>query len=96
MRIEPFLQVIDELDDKYVTEAIRYRKKSRTKLMKWLTIAACVCLFLGVGIDTLQRYEFFLASCGANIVEEKPTPIDDDDDDDEDDFGYGEDYENSF
>ena len=32
----------------------------------------------------------------ANIVEEKPTPIDDDDDDDEDDFGYGEDYENSF
>ena len=32
----------------------------------------------------------------ANIVEEKPTPIDDEDDDDEDDFGYGEDYENSF
>ena len=33
----------------------------------------------------------------ANVVEEKPTPIeDDDDDDDEDDFGYGEEYENSF
>ncbi len=67
MRIEPFLQVIDELDDKYVTEAIRYKKRNRTKITKWLTIAACICLFLGVGIDTLQRYEFFLASCGANI-----------------------------
>ena len=67
MRIEPFLQVIDELDDKYVTEAIRYQKKNRTKITKWLTIAACVCLLLGVGIDTIQRYEFFLASCGANI-----------------------------
>lgn len=31
----------------------------------------------------------------ANIVEEKPTPIEEDEDD-EDDFGYGEEYENSF
>ncbi len=32
----------------------------------------------------------------ANVVEQKPTPIEDDDDEDEDDFGYGEGYENSF
>ena len=32
----------------------------------------------------------------ANIVEQKPTPIEDDDEEDEDDFGYGEEYENSF
>lgn len=31
----------------------------------------------------------------ANVVEEKPTPIEEDEDD-EDDFGYGEEYENSF
>ena len=31
----------------------------------------------------------------ANVVEEKPTPIEEDEDD-EDDFAYGEEYENSF
>ncbi|MBQ8232398.1 MAG: hypothetical protein IJZ34_10800 [Lachnospiraceae bacterium] len=67
MRIEQFLQVVDELDDKYITEAIQYRKRIRSRIRKWLTIAACICLLVGVGIDTIQRYEFFMAGCGANI-----------------------------
>ena len=56
MRIEPFLQVIDELDDKYVVEAVRYKRNRKAKVTKWLTIAACICLFLGVGIDTYGIY----------------------------------------
>ena len=44
---------------------------------------------------TVQQEINVPAPIEANVVEEKPTPIEEDEDD-EDDFAYGEEYENSF
>ena len=67
MKIDRFLQVMDELDDRYITESIQYKKRVRRKIMRWLTAAACIGILLAVGLDTSLRYEFFMAGCGANI-----------------------------
>lgn len=67
MKIEQFLYIVDELDDKYITEAIQYKKRIRTGITRWLTLAACIFLLFGFGMDIIQRYEFFMAGCGASI-----------------------------
>ena len=69
MKMDQFLQVVDELDDKYITEAIQYKRSRGRRLRKWLTAAACIGILFCVGLDTIQRYEFFMAACGANIGE---------------------------
>lgn len=67
MKIEIFSKALDEIGDKYITEAVSYKKAKKHKAIKWLAIAAGMCLMIGVGIDTINRYEFFYAGCGANI-----------------------------
>ena len=42
-----FSDAMSKLDDRYIAEAIRYKKKSgKRRLVKWSALAACLCLLL--------------------------------------------------
>lgn len=53
MNTKNFSDGMNELDDKYVDEAVNYKKKAKQPIwMKWGTLAACfaVVAFIGVGV----------------------------------------------
>lgn len=69
MKKEHIAKALDEIGDKYITEAIYYKKTKKHIEMKWIVVAACICLMIGLGIDTIERFEYFTASCGAYVGE---------------------------
>lgn len=53
MNTKNFSDGMNEIDNKYVDEAVNYKKKARQPIwMKWGTLAACfaVVAFIGVGV----------------------------------------------
>ena len=51
MNAKKFSDAMSELDNKYVDEALNYKRKAKKSVwVKWGTIAACVCLIAVVGI----------------------------------------------
>lgn len=50
MNTQLFYEALSGLNDKYITEAIQYRKKQKnTSWIKWAAAAACTCLIISVG-----------------------------------------------
>ena len=46
-----FSDAMSELDDNYITEAIRYKKKTvKSRIIKWGALAACLCLLVSGGL----------------------------------------------
>jgi len=56
MKKEQLYEVLADIDDKYITEAHVYSKKSRPVWIKWAAMAACLCIVvagvirIGIGI----------------------------------------------
>lgn len=57
MNMEKFSQAMNEIEDKYISEAIGYQKKKGKKsvFLKWGTMAACVCLLVMGGVAINQN-----------------------------------------
>lgn len=48
MNSKKFSEAMNEMDNKYVAEAIRYKKKGKKPVwVKWGAMAACLCLLIG-------------------------------------------------
>lgn len=51
MNTKKFSDAMDELDIKYVDEALSYKKKAKKRgWIKWGVVAACLCLIAGIAI----------------------------------------------
>ena len=58
MNSKKFSEAMSELDSKYVNEAINYKKKAKKPiLIKWGTMAACLCLIVA-GIAVISQHDF--------------------------------------
>lgn len=58
MNSKKFSEAMNELDDRYVVEAVNYKKKAGTfGWVKWGAMAACLCL-VAVGAAVLLRQDF--------------------------------------
>lgn len=56
MKGKQFSDAMGQLDDKYVSEALHYKKKrERPVWVKWGSLAACFCAILAVGMLTLHQ-----------------------------------------
>ncbi len=64
MNVKEFSDAMDRVDDKYVLEALRYKKqRGKTVWIRWGSLAACFCAVLAVGVVTLH-----------NSKEQQPNP----------------------
>lgn len=55
MNSKKFTEAMSEIDNKYVDEAIGYKKKAKSPTwLKWGAMAACVCLVVGIAIPILD------------------------------------------
>ena len=58
MNAKKFSDAMSELDNKYIDEALNYKKKAKKPFwIKWGVIAACLCLIVPLtafAIDTIQ------------------------------------------
>lgn len=56
MNTKQFSEALNHLDDRYISEALSYKKKSKKKLwMKWGSLAACACLVLTLGLFAANK-----------------------------------------
>ena len=56
MNVKEFSDAMDRVDDKYVLEALRYKKqRGKTVWIRWGSLAACFCAVLAVGVVTLNN-----------------------------------------
>lgn len=57
MNSKKFTEAMSEIDNKYVDEAISYKKKDKkTSWLKWGAMAACLCLVIGLAIPTILNH----------------------------------------
>lgn len=57
MNAKKFSDAMDELDTKYIDEALNYKKKvKRSPWMKWGAIAACLCLIIATSLLVTNAY----------------------------------------
>lgn len=71
MNAKKLSDAMSELDTKYIDEALNYKKKAkRPGWIKWGTMAACLCLVLGLAIPMLNNdYSDENAHSGLQSVE---------------------------
>lgn len=56
MNSKKFSETMNEIDDKYVDEAINYQKKHKSQSwVKWASIVACFCIIVGTVFVTTQK-----------------------------------------
>ncbi len=56
MKAEKLTEAMNELDDRYVEQAIRYRAKRPTAMwIKWASVAACLCLVVAAVIAVMPQ-----------------------------------------
>ena len=75
MNAKKFSDAMSELDNKYIDEAINYKKKvkkSRKKtnkhsLIKWGAMAACLCLIVA-GAFTLPHFQAFVSISNVTLL----------------------------
>ena len=70
MNAKKFSDAMSELDNKYIDEALNYKKKGKKLFwIKWGVIAACLCLIVPLtafAIDTIQ-YNVAVFTCLTNL-----------------------------
>ncbi len=75
MNTKKFSDAMSELDDRYIDEALNYKKKAKQKTekpgwIKWVAMAACLAVVLTVGVFAVnrQRNQITLSDNSANVT----------------------------